>query len=226
MLASRSMKGCAALVGCLLLMAVGAAQEPRPRPNGTIYGTAFDSDGHPASQIKLTALPLGVALGAPLSATKTNEKGEYRFAGLPWWGRYTVNAEDEDIGYSAFSTGTSGQTQPDEVDIVPTHPEGVLTVHLPPKAGFLRISLTSRRTGGSVPSMRIVVMQPTNPPALVFSSSGSSTQPILILPDEELLLHVFADGFQEWHESVGGGKAVRFASGERLTLDVQLEPLN
>jgi hypothetical protein len=213
-------------IGLLLLMTVAEAQDSSTRPNGTIYGTAYDSDGHPASQIKLTALPVGVALGAPLPATKTNEKGEYRFAGLPWWGRYTVYAEDEDAGYSAFSTGSSGQTQPEEVDIAPAHPEGVLTVHLPPKAGFLRINLTNRRTGAAVPSMRIVVMRPTNPPALVFSSSCYSTQPILLPPDKEFLLHVVADGFQEWHESVGGGKAVRFASGERLRLDVQLEPSN
>ena len=106
------------------------------------------------------------------------------------------------------------------------HREGLLTVHLPPKAGFLRINLTNRRTGAAVPSMRVIVMRSTTPPALVSSSSGSSTQPILLPPDKDLLLHVVAEGFQEWHESVGGGKAVRLTSGEKLTLDVQLEPSN
>ena len=215
-----------AIVGFLLLAAVAGAQEPSTWTNGTIYGTAYDTDGHPASQILLTALPLGVALGTPLPATKTNENGEYRFARLPWWGRYTVYANDEDAGYSAFSTGESGQTQPEEVEVTPAHPEGVLTVHLPPKAGFLRINLTNRKTSAAVPSMRIVVMRPTNPPTLVFGSSCSSTQGILLPPDKELRVHVVADGFQEWQESVRGGKALRLASGERLTLDVQLEPSN
>ena len=215
-----------AIVGFLLLAAVAGAQEPSTWTNGTIYGTAYDTDGHPASQIPLTALPLGVALGTPLPATKTNENGEYRFARLPWWGRYTVYANDEDAGYSDFSTGQTGQTQPEEVEISPHHREGLLTVHLPPKAGFLRINLTNRRTGAAVPSMRVIVMRSTTPPALVSSSSGSSTQPILLPPDKDLLLHVVAEGFQEWHESVGGGKAVRLTSGEKLTLDVQLEPSN
>ena len=205
-------------------MTVAEAQQENPRPNGTIHGIAYDSDGRPASQIRLTALPVGVALGAPLPATKTNEKGEYRFAGLPWWGRYTVYADEEGAGYSAYSTGISGQTQPDDVDIAPAHPEGELTVHLPPKAGFLWINLTNRRTGAAVPSMRVIVMRPTSPPVLAFSRSGSSTDGILLPPDKELLLHIISDGFQEWHESVGNGRAVRLASGERLTLNVQLDP--
>jgi hypothetical protein len=209
----------------LLLVTVAEAQDSGSRPNGTIYGIAYDSDGHPASQIKLTAVPVGVALATMLPETKTNAKGEYRFAGLPWWGRYTVYAEDGDAGYS-FITGNSGQSQPEEVDIAPAHPEGALTIHLPPKAGFLRINLTNHRTGAAVPSMMVIAMLPANPPALVFSISCGSTQPILLPPDKELLLHVVADGFQEWHESVGAGKTVRLASGERLTLDVQLEPSN
>jgi len=49
---------------------------------------------------------------------------------------------------------------------------------------------------------------------------------VLLPANKELLLHVVADGFQEWHESVGVGRAVRLASGERLTLEVQLEPKN
>jgi hypothetical protein len=215
-----------AFVGFLLLTAVAGAQEPTAPPNGTIYGTAFDSDGHPASQIVLEAMPLGVALGTALPATKTNEEGEYRFARLPWWGRYTVFANDEDAGYSGFSTGQSGQTEPEEVEISPHHREGLLTVHLPPKAGFLRLNLTNRRTGSAITSMRAVVMRPTIPPSLLLSISCSSTQVLLLPPDNDLLLHVTSDGFQEWAASVGNGKPLRLATGARLTLDVQLEPLN
>ena len=162
------MKRCAVFIGFLLLMAVAEAQDLSEHPNGSIYGTAYDSDGHPASQIKLTATPLGGALGTRLPMTKTDEKGEYRFASLPWWGRYTVFADDEDAGYSVFSTGQSGQTQPEEVDLTPARPERALTVRLPPKAGFLRVNLTNRKTGAVVPSMRIIAMWPTNPPTLFF----------------------------------------------------------
>lgn len=114
-LASPSMKFDMVLIGIILPTTFAEAQENTRPPNGTIYGIAYDSHGHPASQIKLTALPLGVALGTPLSAPRKNEKGEYRFVGLPWWGQYTVYADDEDAGYSVFSTGSLGQTEPEEV---------------------------------------------------------------------------------------------------------------
>jgi hypothetical protein len=165
-----------------------------------------------------------VALGAVLPHTTTNERGEYRFVNLAWWGRYTVCAEDEEAGYSTFSTGCIGQSQPPEVEITPERPEAELRVHLPPKAGFLRVNLTNRRTGAAIPAMRVVVTTSGNPPSLIFSMSCSSTKVVLLQPDKDVLLHVTSDGFREWTESVGRGKPLRLASGTRLTLDVQLEP--
>ena len=72
-----------------------------------------------------------------LPRTSTNEKGEYRFQNVPWWGRYTVYAEDEDKGYSSFSAGPLGDTNPPEVAITPEHREAELNVQLPPRAGFV-----------------------------------------------------------------------------------------
>jgi hypothetical protein len=54
--------------------------------------------------------------------------------------------------------------------------------------------------------------------------SSFSTGPAGV--DQDLLLHVIADGFREWQESVGEGKFIHLPSGERLKLDVQLVPLN
>jgi hypothetical protein len=215
-----------ALACLLLLTTVVAQRDDNSRPNGSIYGMVVDSEGQPADRIGLTAAPQGVGLGALLPHTTTDQRGEYRFANLPWWGRYTVYADDEEAGYSDFSTGSSGQSQPPEVEITPDHREAELKVHLPPKAGFLRLNLTNRRTGSTITSMRAVVMRPTIPPSLLFSISCSSTQVLLLPPDNDLLLHVTSDGFQEWAASVGNGKWLRLTTGARLTLDVQLEPLN
>jgi hypothetical protein len=101
-----------------------------------------------------------------------------------------------------------------------------LKVHLPPKAGFLRLNLSNQRTGAAIGSMTVVVIWPTIPPSLVFSIGCYSTQVLLLPPDKDLLLHVTSDGFQEWAASVGNGKWLRLTTGARLTLDVQLEPLN
>ena len=152
----------------LMLTAALAQQHDESRPNGTIYGIAISQDGQPAKGISLQAEPLGVPLAAALPRTTTNERGEYRFVNLPWWGRYTVCAEDEDAGYSTFSTGCIGQSQPPEVELTPEHPEAELRVHLPPKAGFLRVNLSNRKTGSVIPAMRVVVTTSGNPPSLIF----------------------------------------------------------
>jgi hypothetical protein len=57
---------------------------------------------------------------------KTNDAGEYRFPNIPWWGKYTVYAEDEDAGYSIFSTG-AGRSEPSEVELAPEHREAALS---------------------------------------------------------------------------------------------------
>lgn len=99
------MKAEVIFVGLLLMAVAPAQQNDAPQPKGVIYGVAIDQAGRPAKRMGLTAEPLGVPLAALLPHTKTNDAGEYRFENLPWWGRYTVYADDEDAGYSSFSTG-------------------------------------------------------------------------------------------------------------------------
>jgi hypothetical protein len=212
-------------VGSLLLATAAAQQHDKPHPKGVIYGIAIGQDGRPAKGIGLTAIPLGVPLGTMLPHVKSNDKGEYRFESLPWWGRYTVYAEDEDAGYSHFSTGQGGDSHPSEVEITPEHAEAEFNVYLPPKAGFVHIHLTNRRTTVGISGMRVVVMPMENPDSPLFTISCSSSQVILVPPDKNLLLHVTSDGFREWDESVGRGKPIHLSSGTRLTLDVQLDAL-
>jgi hypothetical protein len=56
--------------------------------------------------------------------------------------------------------------------------------------------------------------------------SCDSDRIVLVPPDRNLLLHVKSDGFREWDESIGTGKPVNVPSGNRVTLDVQLDPSN
>ena len=58
----------------------------------------------------------------------------------------------------------------------------------------------------------------------LFTMSSYSDHVILVPPDKNLLLHVSSDRFREWDESAGMGKPMFLPSGNRLTLDVQLEP--
>jgi hypothetical protein len=210
-------------VGLLMLTTVVAQQSDEPHPDRAIYGTAIAQDGWPAENISLTASPLGVVLATVLPHTRTNEKGEYRFESLPWWGRYTVYAEDEDAGYSLFSTG-SGYSEPSEVKLTPQQQEGELKIYLPPKAGFVRIDLTNRRTAARISGMRVAVMATERPESPLFTTSCYSDRVILVPPQKNLLLHVSSDGFREWDESVGRGRPINLPSGTRLRLAVELDP--
>jgi hypothetical protein len=201
---------------CLLFAAVVAQQQDK--------STVVGQDGKPAKGIGLDAWPLGVALAARLPHTTTNDAGEYRFEQITWWGKYSVHAKDDDAGFSPFSTG-EGRTDPQEVELAPEQPEAEMKVYLPPKAGFLYIRLTNQRTGAGIPGMQVALAPMDSPEQQVFSMSCYSNHVILIPPDKNLLLHVTSDGYREWDESAGGGKPLQLTSGARITLDIQLEPL-
>jgi hypothetical protein len=211
----------------LFFMATAVAQDhDQPRTSGSIYGIAVDQDGRPAKGVGLTACPFGVALSAILPRAQSNDKGEYRFEGLPWWSRYTVSGEDDEAGYSSFSTGLTGNDHPSEVEITREHPEAEFKVYLPPKAGFLQIHLTDRRTKAAISGMQIDVKSMDKPDSLLFSMGCDSNHVVLIPPDRDVRLHVTSPGFREWKESLGKGKPIHLASGTRLTLDVQLDPVH
>src|SRR6267378_3907814 len=178
------MKTTLVFVGFLLLATAVAQQHDKPHLKGVIYGIAIGQDGQPAKGIGLTACPLGVPLGAKLPHVKSTDKGEYRFENLPWWGRYTVYAEDEDAGYSSFSTLPAGDSHLSEVELSPEHREAELKFYLPPKAGFLQVHLTNRRTGVGISEMEVSVMTMENPESPLFTMSCYANHVILVPPDK------------------------------------------
>ena len=219
------MRAPAALVVTLLVSSVLAQQiepvEPG-HPGGSIYGVVVGQDGQPAKWVGLTAWSTG-PLGTRLPSTRSNDRGEYRFENLPWWGKYTVYPEDDQAGYSIFSTAPA-KNEPSEVEITPAHREAEIKVYLPPKAGFLHINLTSRKTGAKISALMVELMLPDNPSSPIYSIGCESSHAVLVAPEKPLLLHVTSPGFHEWNESTGKGKLIRLASGTSLTLDVQLDP--
>jgi hypothetical protein len=181
------------------------------------------TDGKPAKELNLTSFPLGVPLATRLPQTRTDLSGRYRFENIPWWGRYTVYADDVEAGYSIFSTGLAGPGL--QVTLSPEHPEAEFNFRLPPPAGFLQIHLTNRRTGTVISGVEVTLMSMDQPDTPIFNGSSDSSRPNLIAPDRDWLLHVTSQGYHEWDDSVGMGKRIRLASRSHLSLDIQLEPL-
>jgi len=214
------------MIVTIALAQTAAGQQPNePVANRVIYGLVVDQEGQPAKAIKLIAFPLGVPLATTLPYTRTDQDGRYRLTDIPWWGRYTVYAEDEAAGYSM----SNGQLidlsdKIEEVTLSPQHAEAELDLRLPPKAGFLEIHPSNKETGAAITQVEIQVLLPEKPERPVWSRWRPSNCVILVPPGKEVLLHVTCPGFREWAESVGKGKPLRVPSGDRLTLNVELKP--
>jgi hypothetical protein len=208
----------------LLMLSPAVAQEQQRGLNGVIHGIATTSTGEPAKGIRLRARPLGTGGGA--LETKTNNEGGYSFCELTFWGTYRIFAHDEEAGYSSFSTGDSLGNAISEVAITPEHPDAEFNFSLPPKAGFIQIHLTNRRTGAAISKMTAWLTSFEAADLRLFSMSGLSDYVILVPPDRNLLLHVVAEGFREWNESIGRGRPINVPSESKLTLHVQLDPLH
>jgi hypothetical protein len=209
----------------ILSVTPAAAQNHPGSPNiGVIYGTVTSQDGLPAKGLIPNAEPLGVARGMALPWTKTNDTGAFRFEHLSL-GRYTVFAKDKEEGYSSFSTRAGGG-HPREVELTSEHSESEFDFRLPPKAGFLLFHLTNQSSGASISGVEVTVMLAGSHPKFSFSIGCSSSQAVLVTSDQNLLPHVKSWGFREWDRSVENEEPLRIAPGNRLTLDVQLEPAN
>ena len=192
----------------------------KPKLGAVIYGSAIDRDGQPAKGIWLVAHPLGVTLLGALDRTKTDEHGKFRFE-VSEWGRYTVYAEDRNAGYSSDCINV---VHVKEVRLSPGHPVARFNLRLPPKSGFLKISLTNRRTGEAISGVEVTVVDPREPNSYIFGEGGGTDKDILLPPDEDLLIHVTSWDFKEWDRSAGKGWPIRIHSGDRAVLDVQLDP--
>jgi hypothetical protein len=217
------MKAAPLLFGLAFLASVGIPQEGYPGAKGSILGHVVDQNNQPAKGIVLEAEPLGVVLATVLPRAKTDENGNYRI-GAPWWGRYTVYADDLNAGYSASVMGPSDSGHPAEVTISPDRPQAEFNFRLPPQAGFLHFHLTDGKTGAPIHGAEVSVFFAERPPRPIYSSGTSADKPFLVPSDKDVLIHVTSWGYKEWDQSAGKGKAVRLAPGAELSFDITLEP--
>jgi hypothetical protein len=222
-----------AIALAVLWLTVGAScQEPKQPSNGlltgTIYGVVIDPDGHPAKEMRLSAvMQCPSTCSYWESETVTSQGGEYHFRPLPLGRKYSVFSRMVQMEYPRFSPPPTAI-----VELTLEHPNAELRVDLPPKVGILTIHLTDRTTGAFIPR-GLVKMKVADAPDSRWSevwadSSNCAFFPdcaIPVPPDQQLLVHVSSTGFHEWDESAGKGKPLLVHSGVRLTWDIQLEPL-
>lgn len=219
-----------ALILALLMPSRTVAQRSvqSPQCKGIIRGTASDSEGQLVREIMVVAWPLGVNLGVILPRVRTDQAGKYRFEQLcP--GRYTVLAEDEKAGYPRSSPDLFEflyGRRVAEVKLTAKQLQAELRVQLPAKPARMHIHMTDRATNVEITKFTIEMIVPgqhRSPEIKYEFSPDIDDREIEVPPDKDFILHVTADGFHEWSESVGGGKLVHLRAGTQTSLEAQLE---
>jgi len=198
--------------------------------NGVISGKVLDAAGQPVKGITVVAWPLGVDLAAILPQITTDETGAYRVEHVcP--GRYAVVVEDKNAGYPHSSPEMFeflyGHRAP-QGKLSSKHPTLELSLYLPPKPGLIKVSVRNSETRGDLLKFSIKMIVPhqrrTREVSVEFKD-GAADREIQIPPDKDVILHVTAEGFQEWRESAGPGKAMRVSPGTQVAVEIPLVPL-
>jgi hypothetical protein len=145
------------------------------------------------------------------------------------FGPYVVYGDDEERGYSNFSTGPNASGfswKAPRVELSAAYPEREVNWQLPPPAGSLSINLRDAMTGAVIPELQLTITEADPQRTFLGKYQSATIRTMLIPSDRDVLLHVSADGYGEWRESVGIGKPIHLAPGERMQLEVRLEPSN
>jgi len=178
--------------------------------------------------IMVKAWPLGVNLSAKLPTAKTDLSGEYVFEKVcP--GRYTVLPEDKEAGYPNsgpyFFEFLYGRRVA-EVKLTSQNADVELPLMLPLKPGRMNVHITDRTTKVEILEFTIEIKVPgqhLSPEMKYLFHPDIKDHQIEVPPDKDFIVHVTAEGFREWGESIGGRKVVRVPSGTEAALEAQLE---
>jgi len=188
---------------------------------GRITGTVLDENGQVFDDAGVCLMmKSGGNTAITCNLARTDKNGQFDIQNLES-GTYGVFAEKEEEGYSI-----QNQSPGKKVELTTQNPVAQVTVRIRPRGGMLLGSVTDKFTGQPLKQAWI------NYEDIDGTASGSSTisdgQIRLAVPsDRDLVVIVSAEGYKGWIFTDPGNPerpALRLHSGERRTLDVQLEP--
>ena len=197
---------------------------------GVIHGVVSRLDGKPWGGVNLILEPVG-DYDYVLPRTKTDEQGEYRFSDVTC-GNWGVFVEDKDAGYPhagrILNWALYGRRSK-QVRITKKNLEALLNVTAPPRPAQLRVRAIDSKTKAEIAcvEVQLKVTRKREIKILCPDSEMASREDyyFLVPPDQNVKLHITSKAFHEWKESAGRGKAIRVPTGEILTINVELEPI-
>ena len=213
------------LLGLLLWFACCSALGQYPGgPLGTICGTVLDQDGSPASSVKVSPFYMGGHSGG-VPFAKTDEQGHYCIKGLAL-GDYYMTADDPERGYpnmasGFFSTGR-GRSQ---VRLTATKLNGHADWKIPYKAGFVKVELLDAQSGKPVDAMFFDLLVQSRPEVGHMFGSAGSTTPLLVPPNENIVVTVMAPGYRKETDKGPQRTVINLLPGQTKELRIALQPV-
>ena len=207
----------AIFAACLCLCLTAAARTDTPKPTGVIRGTVVDEHGVPVEKAVVRVTPMGRPLAYMSPWAETDAQGRFAIRNLDW-GQYASFAGKESEGYpeGPFSFYQSGGKFP-MIILSPASPEAEVQIQFAPKAGILTGRVSDSVTGA--PIKAAFDLSQADTPNSFISMGEPSSYRILLPASETIDIAVSAPGYQTAHFP-----AFNLSSGERETLDIQLQP--
>jgi hypothetical protein len=211
---------------CLFLLLVGSSAfgQNADLPQGSICGTVLNENGSPASAVKVSPDYLGPHSGV-VPFARTDELGRYCLTGLAL-GDYYMTADDPEKGYPSTASGFfSTEPKRSQVKLSSTNLNGRADWKIPYKAGFVKVELVDAQSGKQIVPMFFELLVQSRPEVGHMFGSAGSTTPLLVPPDQDVVVTIHAPGYRQGTDKEPQRTVVNLRPGEIKKLHIALQLL-
>ena len=156
---------------------------------------------------------------------KTDDLGQYCVTGLAF-GDYYMTADDPEKGYPSTASGFfSAQALGPHVALSATNLIGRADWKIPYKAGFVKVELVDAQSGKTIVPMFFDLLVQSRPENGHMYGSTGSTTPLLVPPNENIVVTIYAPGYREEKDDEPQRTVVNLLPGEIKKLYIPLQSL-
>jgi hypothetical protein len=189
---------------------------------GSVCGFVQDEAGRPAAGVHVAAIYEGPHSG-PYDTAMTDLSGHYCMEHVRP-GEYFMSADDPSKGYPGMEAlFFAPAADSPRIVISAQFPKQIANWTIPYKAGFLRIHATDRATGKPVLGLGFLAAVRGSEDRRWSSGNWASDSPVLVPPNENVLVRLNADGYRSWPSDDQKGWPVRIPPGEAVDLNVIMD---
>jgi hypothetical protein len=211
---------------CLFLLLVGCSAFGQNTDFlfGSICGSVLNESGSTASKVKIVPFYLGGHSGGEPFAI-TDENGHYCVTQLPF-GDYFMTADDPDKGYPSMASGFfAAGVMRSQVNLSATNLNGQADWKIPYRAGFVKVHLVDAQSGKQIVPMFYDLRVQSRPEVGHMFGSGGSTTPLLVPPNENVIVTIHAPGYLSEPDKAPQKTVINLLPGETKELHIALQPL-